>query len=397
LIKEKLSDLKDTVVSGIVSFVTDTIVKKAIPKLISMFIPGAGFISAIMSIYDTIMVFVQKISKIIQVVTAFIDSMVTIAAGNITAAANRVESILGGLLSLAISFLAGFLGLGKVTDKIMGVIQKVRASVDKAIDAVIAWIVGKAKALFGKLFGGKDNKPKDEKWSLAVAGVKNELGQLEKNGVTGKDLEQALPNLKNKYGFTSLRIESTNQGWRLKGAMSPEEVIDEIPYLGSQADPTLYFGGISKEGKSQAEMKALNGNIFAGETVRPYQPTVPSSELPGGDKVGLTTTLAKGTVIGPVTSASTPGGGRINRIFAKYGFRAGQEGLDGDHVQEIQFGGLDVIGNLWPLNASINRGAGSKLAQMSVSHPRASGQFKKVSELKADPSHKYYFRIKSTL
>jgi hypothetical protein len=148
LIKEKLSDLKDQVVSGIVGFVTDTVVKKAIPKLIAMFIPGAGFISAIISIYDTIMVFVEKISKIIQVVTAFIDSIVAIAGGNITAAAKRVENILGNLLSLAISFLAGFLGLGKITDKIKEIIEKVRATVDKAIDAAIAWIVDKAKKLF---------------------------------------------------------------------------------------------------------------------------------------------------------------------------------------------------------------------------------------------------------
>ena len=150
LIKEKLSELKDKVVSGIISFVTDTIVKKAIPKLIAMFIPGAGFISAIISIYDTVMVFVEKISKIIQVVKAFIDSIVTIAGGNITAAANRVENILARLLSLSISFLAGFLGLGKITDKIKEVIEKVRMTVDKAIDSAIKWIVDKAKALFAK-------------------------------------------------------------------------------------------------------------------------------------------------------------------------------------------------------------------------------------------------------
>jgi hypothetical protein len=153
LIKEKLTELKDQVVDGIVSFVTDTVIKKAVPKLIAMFIPGAGFISAIISIYDTIMVFVEKISKIIQVVVAFIDSIVDIAAGNISAAAKRVESILGGLLSLAISFLAGFLGLGNITDKILSVIEKVRASVDKAIDATIAWIVDKAKKLFKKVKG----------------------------------------------------------------------------------------------------------------------------------------------------------------------------------------------------------------------------------------------------
>ena len=126
VIKDKLTDLKDTIVQGIISFVTESIVTKAVPKLIAMFIPGAGFISAIISIYDTIMVFVNKISKIIQVVTAFINSIVAIAAGNIGAAAAKVESILGGLLSLAISFLAGFVGLGKVTSKIMDVEESPR-------------------------------------------------------------------------------------------------------------------------------------------------------------------------------------------------------------------------------------------------------------------------------
>ena len=181
LIKEKLSDLKDTVVSGIISFVVDTIVKKAIPKLISMFIPGAGFISAILSIYDTVMVFVEKISKIIQVVTAFIDSIVTIAAGNITAAAKRVESILGGLLSLAISFLAGFLGLGKVTDKIMGVLEKVRGTVDKAIDAVIGWIVSKAQGLIGKAKGAVAN------WWKAKKPFKTKSGDDHVISYTGEE------------------------------------------------------------------------------------------------------------------------------------------------------------------------------------------------------------------
>ena len=180
LIKEKLNDLKDTVISGIIGFVTDTIVKKAIPKLIGMFIPGAGFIPAILSIYETVMVFVNKMAKIIQVALAFIDSIVAIAGGNITAAAKRVESILSGLLSLAISFLAGFLGLGKVTDKIKEVIDKVRATVDKAIDAAIAWVVAKAKALFGKLFGGKDKKDErtEEQKTKAKKDAINEAEKL---------------------------------------------------------------------------------------------------------------------------------------------------------------------------------------------------------------------------
>src|SRR5581483_3702933 len=46
-IKEFLSNLQEMVIGGITDFVTQTVIGKAIPKLLSFFIPGAGFISAI--------------------------------------------------------------------------------------------------------------------------------------------------------------------------------------------------------------------------------------------------------------------------------------------------------------------------------------------------------------
>jgi hypothetical protein len=227
LIKEKLTNLKDVVMGGIVDFVTDTIVKKAIPKIIGMFIPGVGFISAIISIYDTVMVFVQKISKIIQVVTAFIDSIVAIAGGAIGAATKRVEGILAGLLSLAISFLAGFLGLGKVTDKIMGVIEKVRPTVDKAIDGAIAWIVGKAKALFAKLFGKKDGKPdertdKQKKEDLNKAIIETEK-LFKSPGATVEAVKANLPAIKAKYKLTALSLIQRKENiFYIKAVINPE-------------------------------------------------------------------------------------------------------------------------------------------------------------------------------
>jgi hypothetical protein len=173
VLKDKLTGLKDQIVSGITSMVVEAVVTKGIPKLVAMFIPGAGFISAIISIYDMIMVFVNKISQIIAVVTAFLDSIVAIAAGNIGAAAGKVESILARLLALAINFLAGFAGLGKVADKIRGIVARVRDTVDKALDAAIAFIINKAKALFAYLFGkkGKEKeKPKGPKEGTAQKG-----------------------------------------------------------------------------------------------------------------------------------------------------------------------------------------------------------------------------------
>jgi hypothetical protein len=229
VIKGYLTGLKDQIVAGIQSFVIQTVVQKAIPKLIAMFIPGAGFISAIISIYDTVMVFVNKISKIIQVVTAFINSIVAIAQGNIGAAASKVESILGGMLSLAISFLAGFVGLGKVTDKIMEVVNRVRGTVDKALDTAINFVIGKAKALFARLFNkGKDGKPDtrtdaEKKKDLHAAIVEGTAAAKAKPEDL-KGLKAKLAALVTKYRLTKLTVaDDGGVKHHLKGAVNPEE------------------------------------------------------------------------------------------------------------------------------------------------------------------------------
>jgi hypothetical protein len=173
-IKEQLANLKDMVIQGITDFVVETIVKKAIAKVVSLLVPGGAFLQAIISIYDTIMVFIDKLQKIIQVATAFLDTIMAIAAGAIEGAAKKVESTLAGLLTLAISFLAGFLGLGKIADKIMEIINtKVRAPIDKALDFLVNWIVTAAKKLFA---GAKAGAKALIGWAKSKAGFSDEEG-----------------------------------------------------------------------------------------------------------------------------------------------------------------------------------------------------------------------------
>ncbi|MBP5988066.1 MAG: DUF4157 domain-containing protein [Azonexus sp.] len=207
-IKEQLGNLKDMVIGGITSFVVDMVVKKAVPKIIAMFIPGAGFISAAISIYESVMVFVQKLSKIAAVVGAFVNSIVQIAAGNIGGAAKRVESVLAGLLSLAISFLAGFAGLGKVADKVMGVINKVRAPIDKALDALIGWIVTMAKKLFAKAFGKDKNDertPEQKQADLNKALAEAQALQSAPKA-TSATVRKGLGAIKSKYRMQALDL-----------------------------------------------------------------------------------------------------------------------------------------------------------------------------------------------
>lgn len=212
-IKEQLASLQGDVVDGIISFVVDAVVKKAVPKLIAMFIPGAGFISAILSIYDTVMVFVQKLSKIAQVVKGFVDSIVAIAQGQIGGAAARVEGALAGLLSLAISFLAGFVGLGKVADKVMGVIEKVRGTVDKALDWLINWIATTAKKLFAKAFAKdkKDNRTEEQKKADLKSAMAEAEVAIANKELSLEDVARKVAAIKRTYNIAILEVRTTEE------------------------------------------------------------------------------------------------------------------------------------------------------------------------------------------
>jgi hypothetical protein len=146
-IKETLSNLQQMVIDGVMEFVRSRIVQAAVTRLLSMLSPAGAFIQAIIAIYNTIMFFVERLRQIAQVAASFIDSISAIANGSLAAAANRVETTMAGLLTLVISFLARIAGLGRVSDAVMNIINRVRAPIDRALDRVVDWIVNMARRL----------------------------------------------------------------------------------------------------------------------------------------------------------------------------------------------------------------------------------------------------------
>ena len=144
-IQQGLTNLREMVMEQVMTFVRDRIVVAAITRLVSSLNPAGAFIQAVIAIYNTVMFFVERLRQITQVAMSFIDSMAAIASGNITAAANRVEQTMAGLLTLVISFLARLVGLGRVSDAVVRVIDRVRAPIDRALDRVVDWIVAQAR------------------------------------------------------------------------------------------------------------------------------------------------------------------------------------------------------------------------------------------------------------
>jgi hypothetical protein len=89
-------------------------------------------------------------------VASIIDSIAAIAAGQIGGAAKRVEQTLANTLTVVIAFLAKFAGLGGIPDKLVGIVKKIRAPIDKGLDKIVAWL----GAMLSKLVGAAKEKVK---------------------------------------------------------------------------------------------------------------------------------------------------------------------------------------------------------------------------------------------
>ena len=153
-LKEMAGEMQQAFIDAVKDFIKTKIIEQAIQWVVSLFIPGAGIVKAIIGIYDTIVFFIQKAKQIMQMIANFLGAVGEIAAGNIGAAADALENGLARGLSLVISFLAQLLHLSGITKKIKDAIQKIRAKVDAVLEKVAKWIADKAKKLFGAVKAG---------------------------------------------------------------------------------------------------------------------------------------------------------------------------------------------------------------------------------------------------
>jgi len=222
-LKESLANLKQMAIDALIDMVVNLVVTRAVPRLVAMFIPGAGFIGAIMAIWGTIQTFMAQLSRIMQVVTGFLNSIAAIASGNIAAAATRVDGILVNLLSLAISFLAGFAGLGRVADRVREVLARIRAPIDQALDGLVRWLIGAARRL-GRFVAqaGVPNDPA-QRLQLALRASTAVARRLPPGRISAGVIAPLLGAIRTRYGLTSLTPELRQGRWWITAVINPRQ------------------------------------------------------------------------------------------------------------------------------------------------------------------------------
>jgi len=239
-IVESLTNLREMVIEQVMTFVRDRIVGAAITRLVSMLNPAGAFIQAVIAVYNTVMFFVERLRQIAQVAASVIDSIAAIAAGQVAAAANRVEQTMAGLLTLVISFLARLVGLGRVSDAVTNVINRVRAPIDRALDRVVEWIVNAARRL-GRFVAqvGVPNDP-NERLRLALAAART-LARAAGSRLGRAAVVRALDVLRVRYALTRIEVFERAGNWWARVVINPGQEGD----VGAQAAESAPSGGAS--------------------------------------------------------------------------------------------------------------------------------------------------------
>ena len=218
---KNLTDLKAMVQDAIMDYVKQQVIETAIARLVMMLNPAGAFIAAIQAIYKTVTFIIAKLKQIAALVSAFVDGLAAIAAGQIAPAAQRVEDVLANGLSLAINFLANYAGLGNISKKVIEIVNKIRAPVDKALDKVVGWVVDRARALGkGVAQVGVPHDPNERlklasKASIAVA------SRLPSTGLTAPVIAKAHDAIKLRYALKELTPYQEKGVWFVRAVINP--------------------------------------------------------------------------------------------------------------------------------------------------------------------------------
>lgn len=145
--KEQFTDLKETIMDSIKNMLITQVIEAGIKWLVSLLIPGAGFIKAIMAIKDLIVFFVESA---VMLIPSLIKAIKSLASGNVSGVSKAIEKGLASLLPLVIGLFAKLIGLGGLVKKVQKIIKKVRKRIDRAVTKLIKKAKKKFKSLVKK-------------------------------------------------------------------------------------------------------------------------------------------------------------------------------------------------------------------------------------------------------
>lgn len=149
LIRDKLSPatMIEAILEAAVEYLVETLIKQVAVRVVAMLNPVGAVAAAIDLIYQVCAWVFRNAARIFRFVQAVVDGVADVVAGKVAGLAAGVERALATLVGPVIDFLAGLLHLGGLPDQVGDVVVKLQTVALAALDAVVGFVAGRARAL----------------------------------------------------------------------------------------------------------------------------------------------------------------------------------------------------------------------------------------------------------
>jgi hypothetical protein len=227
MIKEQLDpqNILDQVLQAAIDFLVEALIQAASVRILGLLNPAGAILQAIEAIYRVLKWIFENAARIFSLVETVVNGMADIIAGNLGGMATAVEGALVRLIAPVIDFLADYIGLGDLPDKIADVIRGMQEWVEGILDRVIGWLAEQGRRLLSAL-GLREDEPEDAEGGDVKNRAKTQLERRLRQEHTVDQAEtfvrEVYDTLKND-GLKSLTLvrAADESGYEIIGEASP--------------------------------------------------------------------------------------------------------------------------------------------------------------------------------
>lgn len=263
-VEEYLSNLWNMVLEQVRTWVMERIVNQVVTRLMSMLDPTGimAVIRSVEALYRTIQSFIQRLNEILRIVNSFVGGILEIAQGNLTPAANYLERTMAGAIPTMIGFLANYIGLSGIGERIGQMIEHLREVVDQALTRLIHRVVDMGFSLLDRAMGrgGEASDP----LSVVKQDIhREETAYLTNGAITYEEAQIVAHNVarRNNATVSSISIIDGGTKWNYNIVQRAEEEgpVKEEALCDEPGDSASGIGNIARHGSRRGGSSLRSG------------------------------------------------------------------------------------------------------------------------------------------
>lgn len=164
MIKDMLNPqtILDSIIQMAIDFMVETIATQAATRFALLFVPGGAIAQAVEAIYKVLRWIFENAASIFTLVETVVNGIANIISGNTAAMSLAVEQALSRLMIPVIDFVAGFLNMGDLPQRVADAVEGMQEWMEGLLRRAIRWMADQARALMSALGFGEEEEGEED-------------------------------------------------------------------------------------------------------------------------------------------------------------------------------------------------------------------------------------------